>query len=99
VKPGPNQFYLTAQIAEVQAMRFTPDRIPSLSLILAHESEVQEAVQARQVRAEFKAVAFGAVAEQLAVQTLGSNWNFLGFLAQARLGKQLVFHIQQFSSD
>jgi primosomal replication protein N len=60
---------------------------------------VQEAGQARQVRAEFKAVAFGAVAEQLVVQTLGSNWNFVGFLAQARLGKQLVFHIQQFSSD
>jgi primosomal replication protein N len=98
VKPFPNQFYVTAQIASVQAMRFTPAGVPSLNLFLCHESELEELGQIRQVKAEFKAVAFGTIAEQLSLQALGTSFDWVGFIALARSSKQLLFHIQQFSS-
>jgi primosomal replication protein N len=100
VNPGVhNQLDLTARIAEAQAMRYTPAGLPALNLLLEHESETLEAGQARQVRAAVKAVAFGAVAERLAKQAIGSNWRFSGFVATPKNGKQLVFHIQDFSQD
>jgi primosomal replication protein N len=46
-----------------------------------------------------KAVAFGALAERLAKQAIGSSWKFNGFLANARQGKAVVFHIQELSQD
>ena len=91
-----NQLDLTALIAEVQAMRYTPSGLPALNLQLEHESETVEAGQARQVKAAVKAVAFGAVAERLAKQAIGSNWRFSGFVATPKNGKHMVFHIQEF---
>jgi primosomal replication protein N len=46
-----------------------------------------------------KAVAFGSQAERLAAQAIGSEWRFKGFLANARQGKTVVFHIQDFLQD
>jgi primosomal replication protein N len=46
-----------------------------------------------------KAVAFGALAERLVKQPIGSVWKFSGFLGNARHGKSIVFHIQEFSQD
>jgi primosomal replication protein N len=46
-----------------------------------------------------KAVAFGTLAERLAKQVIGSVWRFNGFLANARQGKSVVFHIQDFLQD
>jgi primosomal replication protein N len=43
-----------------------------------------------------KAVAFGTLAERLAKQAVGSVWQFSGFMANARQGKSVVFHIQEF---
>ena len=57
------------------------------------------AAQLRQVKAALKAVAFGAVAERLARQALGSLWRFQGFLATPRNGKHPVLHIQDFQQD
>jgi primosomal replication protein N len=51
------------------------------------------------VKAVVKAVAFGALAERLAKQAIGSVWRFGGFVATPRNGKNLVFHIQEFSQD
>ncbi len=42
-----------------------------------------------------KAVAFGAMAERIAKQAIGSLWRFEGFLASGRNGKGVVFHIQE----
>jgi primosomal replication protein N len=97
VNPGANQLVLTATIVELGAPRYTPAGLPALDLRLEHESLLQEAGQDRQVKASVKAVAFGAQAERLARQAIGSSWRFQGFVATPRNGKTLVFHIQEFS--
>lgn len=91
-----NQVALAARIAEASALRHTPAGIPAIDLLLEHESEQQEAGQARQVSMAVKAVAFGPVAEALGAQALGSQWRFNGFLAAARGGRHPVLHIQSF---
>jgi len=99
VNPGANQLVLTASIAELSALRYTPAGLPALDLRLEHESLLQEAGQDRRVLASAKAVAFGALAERLVKQAVGSSWRFKGFVATPRNGKNLVFHIQEFSQD
>ena len=94
-----NQLVLTACIAELDALRYTPAGLPALNLRLEHESDVQEVGQTRQVKAVMKAVAFGAIAERLVKQAIGSAWRFNGFLATPRNGKHVVFHIQEFQQD
>ena len=94
-----NQLVLTACIAELDALRYTPAGLPALNLRLEHESELQEAGQTRQVKATMKAVAFGAMAERLVKQAIGSAWRFNGFLATPRNGKHVVLHIQEFQQD
>jgi len=91
-----NQVVLTASIAEVSALRYTPAGLPALDFRLEHESELQEAGQARQVKAAIRAVALGSVAETLVRQPVGSHWQFTGFLATPRNGKHPVLHVQQF---
>ena len=46
-----------------------------------------------------KAVAFGAMAERLARQNIGSLWTFTGFLATPRNGKNAVLHIQDIQQN
>jgi len=94
-----NQLLLTACVAELGALRFTPAGMPAVDLRLEHESTVSEAGQPRQIKAALKAVAFGAVAERLARQALGSLWRFQGFLATPGNGKHPVLHIQDFQQD
>ncbi len=99
MNPGANQLILTAAIAELSALRYTPAGLPAMDLRLEHESRAEEAGQDRLVTASVKAVAFGALAERLARQAIGSHWRFQGFVATPRNGKHLVFHIQEFSQD
>ena len=94
-----NQTILTACIAEVEPLRYTPAGLPALNLRLEHASEIQEAGQTRQVKAVLKSVAFGVMAERLVKQAIGSVWQFNGFLATPRNGKSVVFHIQEISQD
>jgi primosomal replication protein N len=94
-----NLLVLSACIAELEALRYTPAGIPALNFRLEHESEAQEAGQARQIKVAVKAVAFGALAERLVKQPIGSVWRFNGFLGNARHGKSIVFHIQEYSQD
>jgi len=99
VKHVANHLVLTACIAQVDVLRYTPAGLPALNLRLEHESDVLEAGQTRQVKATIKALAIGTLAERLAQQALGSNWRFSGFLTMPRNSKQLVFHIQEFQQD
>ncbi len=99
MNPGANQLILTAVIVELSGTRYTPAGLPALDLRLDHESRSEEAGQERQVKANVKAVAFGALAERLVKQAIGSSWKFKGFVATPRNGKNLVFHIQEFSQD
>ncbi|RFO99011.1 primosomal replication protein N [Rhodoferax lacus] len=87
---------MKACIAEVEPMRYTPAGLPALNCRLEHESQIQEAGGIRTVKMTIKAVAFGPEAERLAKQAIGSEWDFKGFLANARQGKSVVFHIQDF---
>lgn len=94
-----NRVDLTACIAEVKPLRYTPAGVPALDLRLEHESGVEEAGQTRTVKATIKALALGTLAERLARQPIGSPWRFSGFLATPRNGKHVVLHIQEFQQD
>ena len=94
-----NQLLLTACVVELGTLRFTPAGLPALDLKLEHESTVMEAGKPRQVKAALKAVAFGAVAERLARQAMGSLWRFQGFLATPGTAKHPVLHVQDFQQD
>lgn len=93
-----NRVELSAVIAEVKSLRFTPAGLPALDLLLDHESLVHEAGIERNVKAAVKAVAFGAMAERLARQPLGSTWVFSGFLGTTRNAKGVALHIQAFEA-
>lgn len=94
-----NHVVLTACIAEVNALRHTPAGLPALDMRLEHESSIEEAGQMRQVKMAIKAVAFGAMAERIGQQIIGSAWRFTGFLANARGGKHIVLHVLDFQQD
>ncbi len=89
-----NQVDLTAGIAELSPLRYTPAGIPAINFILEHESEVLEAGVNRQVKLTIRAVAFGTLAEQAVKLPLGRSFRFTGFLINARTSKGVVFHIQ-----
>ncbi|NML85377.1 primosomal replication protein N [Polaromonas sp.] len=89
-----NHVELTACIAELSPLRYTPAGIPAVNVILEHESEILETGVARKVKLTVKAVAFGTLAEQTAQLTLGKAFRFTGFLVNARTSKGIVFHIQ-----
>jgi primosomal replication protein N len=91
-----NRVVLTARVAEAKPLRYTPAGLPALDIVLEHESEQEQASQRRQVALALKAVAFGAEAERLAAQAVGSPVQCTGFLAPGRSGKHAVLHIQSF---
>jgi primosomal replication protein N len=86
-----------ARVVQVQSLRYTPAGIPVIHLVLEHESTLTELDTPRQVKLQLKAMAFGTRAETLSRQGLESECRFHGFLANARNGKGVVFHIQDFS--
>lgn len=94
-----NRVVLTACIAEAEPLRYTPAGLPAINLRLEHESQQTEAGRPREVKAALKATAFGAMAERLARQNIGSLWTFHGFLATPRNGKTPVLHIQDIQQD
>ena len=91
-----NHVELTACIAELSALRYTPAGIPAVNFVLEHESEILETGVARKVKLTVKAVAFGTLAEQAIKLPLGKAFRFTGFLINARTSKGVVFHIQAF---
>jgi len=94
-----NTVVLTACIAGVQTLRYTPAGIPALQLVIEHQSEVQDVQGKRQVKMVLKAIAFGTLAERLASQAVGSHWRFQGYLSNSRAGKSVVLQIQDFSQE
>ncbi len=89
---------ISACITEVGVLRYTPAQLPAFDLKLEHESQIDEAGQLRQVKTKLKAVAFGALAERLNGQPVGSHWRFVGFLATPARGVASVLHIQDFAA-
>jgi primosomal replication protein N len=89
-----NDLHLSASIAQVLPLRYTPAGLPALDVMLEHESDVTDAGMPRKVKLSLRGVAFGIQAETLSRADLTAKWHFKGFLAQARNGKGVVFHIQ-----
>ena len=94
-----NQVLLTGILVERDAMRYTPAGLPALGFRLEHSSLVHDVHAQRKVDMSVKSMAFGAVAERLAAQPLGSSWKFSGFLANGRQAKSVVFQVQEFVQD
>ena len=88
-----NRLVLSAQLVERGPLRYTPAGLPALDLSLKHESEVSEDGQPRKVSLEMRALAIGAVTQAVGALALGSAGLFGGFLAAARNGRGLRFHI------
>jgi primosomal replication protein N len=90
---------LSACIAEVEPLRYTPAGLPALNVKLEHESQLLDSGHSRTVKLVLKAVAFGTLAERLGKQAIGSHWKFSGFLSNSRQGKSVVLNIQDFLQD
>jgi primosomal replication protein N len=88
-----NRLVLGATLAERGAMRFTPAGLPALDLVLAHEAEVLHEGQVRKVSMQLKALAVGSTVAAVMPLALGSAAVYGGFLAPARNGRGLLFHI------
>lgn len=61
--------------------------------MLKHDSTLSEDGQPRKVSMEIRAVAIGGVTQRLGAMALGGEGFFEGFLASARNGRGLLFHI------
>ena len=70
--------------------------MPALDFELKHESELSEDGQPRKVSMQIRAVAIGRIVRPLAALELGSAGRFGGFLAAARNGRGLLFHVTDF---
>ena len=88
-----NRLVLTAQLVERGAMRYTPAGLPALDLKLQYESTVSEDGLPRKVSIEIKALGIGAITQHLGALALGSSGTFAGFLATARNGRGMLFHV------
>jgi len=88
-----NRLVLQAALAERAALRYTPAGLPALDLLLQHESEVSHEGQARKVSLELRALVIGSLVSKVAALPLGSPLMFSGFLAPARNGRGILFHV------
>ena len=88
-----NRLVLEARLVERGALRYTPAGLPALDFELKHESELSEDGQPRKVSMQIRSVAIGRITQGLAALELGSAGTFAGFLAGARNGRGLRFHI------
>ena len=90
-----NRLVLAARLDERGALRFTPAGLPALDLSLAHESEVSHEGQVRKVSMQVKSLVIGQLVDTVNRLPLGSEAVFAGFLAPARNGRGLLFHITE----
>jgi primosomal replication protein N len=88
-----NRLLLSACLLERGAVRYTPAGLPALDLSLKHESEVSEDGHPRKVAVEVRSLAIGSVTQALLAMALGTCGLFGGFIASARNGRGLLFHI------
>lgn len=90
-----NQLLLSASVQERGAKRYTPAGLPALDLRLQSDSTVSQNGQPRKVSLELRAVVIGDLVSVVERFELGTLVTFAGFLAPARNGKGLVFHITE----
>lgn len=89
-----NAVTLTAQIAELGSLRYTPAGIPVIDLRLAHASRQSEAGMQRDTGFEIEAKAAGPEAVNIAKGTAGRTVQVQGFLdRRSRMSRTLVLHV------
>ncbi len=92
-----NRLVLSARLDERGALRYTPAGLPALDLMLAHESNLSHEGQMRKVAVQVKALVIGELVNRVKLLPLGTEGVFAGFLASARNGRGLLFHITELS--
>jgi len=90
-----NRLVLQAQLVERRGLRYTPAGLPALDFSLRHASEQVEAGHPRKVAVELRAVAIGEITRSLLPVEIGAERGFAGFVAAARNGRGVVFHITE----
>ena len=90
-----NRLVLSATLQERGALRFTPAGLPALDLALEHRSDLSHEGQARKVSLQMKALVIGSLVDAVSKMPLGSEATFAGFLATARNGRGMLFHITE----
>ncbi len=91
-----NHVSLSGTLAELGALRYTPAGMPAVEFLVRHESERMEAGTARTVKAEVAALAFDAVARQVAAAGLGTALRVEGFLAaKSQRSAKIVLHVTE----
>ncbi len=91
--PGTNRLSLSGVVKERTALRYTPAGLPAVDLVIDHQSVVQEEGTPRKVTMDCKAVCIGTLAMKAQQLAMDEPVDFHGFLAPARNGRGLVFHI------
>jgi primosomal replication protein N len=91
-----NRLVLAARLVGRGALRYTPAGLPALDFELKHESELSEDGQPRKVSMQIRSVAIGRITQPVAAMELGGAGSFAGFLASARSGRGLLFHVTDF---
>jgi primosomal replication protein N len=94
-----NRLVLSARLEERGALRYTPAGLPALDLSLAHESDVSHEGQVRKVSMPVKSLVIGQLVDVLNRLPLGAQAVFAGFLAPARNGRGLLFHITELTQE
>ncbi len=89
---------LGAQLIERGPLRYTPAGVPALDCKLIQESTVIEDGQPRRISLEVRALAIGSITASIGALALGSTGVFGGFIASARNGRGLRFHITSLGS-
>ena len=84
---------LAAQLIERGPLRYTPAGVEAMDCRLTQQTVAFEDGQPRRISLEIRALAIGAISRPLAAMALGSEGVFAGFLASARNGRGLLFHI------
>ena len=89
-----NAVTLTAQIAELGSLRYTPAGIPVIDLRLTHASLQTEAGMQRETGFEMAAKAAGPEAMNIAKGAAGQTVQVQGFLDRRnRMSRALVLHV------
>ncbi|MGL4525530.1 MAG: primosomal replication protein N [Aestuariivirga sp.] len=94
-----NRLVLAARLVERGALRYTPAGLPALDFELKHESELSEDGQPRKVSMQIRSVAIGRITQPVVALELGGAGTFAGFLATARNGRGLLFHVTSFEPE
>lgn len=94
-----NRLVLAARLVERRALRYTPAGLPVLDLELKHESELSDDGQPRKVSMQIRAIAIGRITQALQHLALGDAGSYAGYLAPARNGRGLLFHVTGFEPE